>query len=73
MDKETQFVTVHGEPIFLEEDGVLDLHRKRITDMDQIEGLANIVGLKALYLGNSRENNRLNDGINEMFNTYKHL
>ncbi len=51
---ESQVVIVHGEKIFIDKKGILALRRKNITEVAQIIGLENLVGLKVLDLSFSK-------------------
>ena len=52
----TDFVTIKGEKIYIDENGVLDIHNKGITDITEITGLENLTNLKILNLwGNQIE------------------
>jgi hypothetical protein len=43
------FVTIRGEKIYVE-DGTLDLSNLKVTDIDEVKGLENLINLKYLYL-----------------------
>ncbi len=68
---ENQFVIVHGEKIFVDEEGILDLRRKEICDMDEIIGLETIQGLKSLRVGNSDEDDENSEIYKESYNNFK--
>ena len=65
------FVKVYGEKVFLDENGFLDLRRKKISDMRDIIGLENIEGLKGLELGNWDENDNYPYTFKSSYNTFK--
>ena len=48
-DKE-QYVVIKEEKIYVKRDGSLEIKNKGISDLSEVEGLYNIIGLCELYL-----------------------
>lgn len=55
-DEKGQYVAIHGEKIYLNDNYFLDLSRRKIKDLNEIVGLGELDGLRGLNLGNYDEN-----------------
>ena len=69
MEGQKQFNTVHGEQIFLDVNGVLDLRWKSISDINQIIRLETIRRFKTLSLGNAGSLGTIQIEFSERFKT----